>query len=126
MLSGIEIICVMCHHVHHYAQTERLQLEGAMSSRDVLAVRRHFRKVNNCTAQAFFQHYEQAYNVWEDRSRKTWRVDYGIYSDLLVEARAVRKKWHAKHGKAQSLYDAILRAEMARENRAKKKRIKKR
>jgi hypothetical protein len=95
-LLRIEIICWMCHYVHHFGLATRLVDEDRLTKRDIANLRRHFARVNKCKVRDFDLHLIAAMDQFEQRSEKRWTVDYGPYADLAREAVAKRVSMRAK------------------------------
>lgn len=79
-LTGLGTICNMCHHVHHFGRSTQLAAAGHL---DIQAVITHFLKVNGCDQATFSAHLEEAKTVWERRSQRKWRIDFGEYASLM-------------------------------------------
>ena len=79
-LTGLGTICNMCHHVHHFGRSTQLAAAGHL---DLQAVVAHFLKVNACDEDTFAKHLAKARAVWEKRSQRQWRIDFGEYTSLL-------------------------------------------
>ena len=89
-LVGIEIICGDCHAVHHWGLTTRLTLLGIMTREEFKRLVRHVCKVNRCKARAFKRHADEAYAIWEERSDRKWRIDWGDFREAIRDAKAAR------------------------------------
>ena len=46
---------------------------------------RKLMKVNDCSITIFKQHVEEAFNIWQERSKKKWKTDSGNYSKQYVQ-----------------------------------------
>jgi len=79
-LKGFIALCVMCHHVKHIGLAGILANEGKLDFEDVI---RHFMKVNSCDEQAFREHYDDAFEIWNRRSAVRWKVDLQQYKSLI-------------------------------------------
>jgi len=95
-LVRIEIICTMCHDVHHFGRIELLHQKGIISDEGFKAVRQHFLTVNKCSRRDFEAQRKEAFTVWRVRSSKRWRIDYGPYAEAVQEAIAYRKRYRAR------------------------------
>jgi hypothetical protein len=85
-LVGLEVVCDLCHRVHHFGQTQQLSQEGVLSDAGLAAVKRHFRAVNQGCGVDLDAHYAEALAEWRARSSKVWRVDYGPFAAMVREA----------------------------------------
>jgi hypothetical protein len=90
-LVRVEIICRMCHFVHHFGMTMRLIPEGRMTVEGVEDVRQHFIRVNECKARDWDRHAAEASEEWRKRNAKRWTVDYGPYAEMVREVQATRE-----------------------------------
>jgi hypothetical protein len=81
-LVGLSTICNMCHHVTHFGLSTVLAAQGHL---DIHAVVAHFLRVNGCDSETFEKHFEKARAIWEKRSRRNWRVDFGEYAGLISD-----------------------------------------
>ena len=78
-LVGFLSICGLCHAVKH------LGLAGLMAKRGDLDYQRligHYCVVNECTREDFLRDREEAFKLWEERSKFEWTIDVS-YLDLL-------------------------------------------
>jgi len=85
-LVGLEVICDLCHRVHHFGQTKQLNQERTLSDAGLAAVKRHFGSVNKGCEVDLNAHYAAALAEWRVRSSKSWRVDYGAFAAMVEEA----------------------------------------
>ena len=81
-LVGLGTVCNMCHHATHFGRSTQLAAAGHL---DIETVVMHFLKVNRCDAETFAKHLEKARAVWEERSQRMWRIDFGEFANLLVK-----------------------------------------
>jgi hypothetical protein len=51
--------------------------------------------VNGCRQEVFDDHFLQSARVWEERSKKRWKIDWGEFASLVEEAKAARSVWGA-------------------------------
>jgi hypothetical protein len=79
-LMGTIALCNLCHHVKHIGLAGILADEGKL---DYDAIVRHFMKINNCTEVDFDRHYDQAFDLWEKRSKHKWTIAWGKYNSLI-------------------------------------------
>jgi hypothetical protein len=73
-LVDLVALCEWCHHVKHLGHASVLAAEGKL---DYGRVVEHFMRVNGCTLEAFDLARNQAFEVWERRSRFRWRLELG-------------------------------------------------
>ena len=65
-LSGFQIACIECNHVHHIGQTNmRVRFRNALT---------HFCRVSRITDEYAKHIFGKARAVWGERSRKDWRI----------------------------------------------------
>lgn len=79
-LEGFILLCKMCHHVKHIGLAGILAEEGKLDYNEVI---RHFCKVNNCSEEEFEKHREEAFEIWEKRSKFEWKQDFGGYNEFI-------------------------------------------
>jgi hypothetical protein len=97
VLMKVEIICIDCHDIRHFARTTKLFQAGIIKPERYGALRKHFRNVNGCRQQVFDDHFTRSLRAWARRSKKRWRVDYGPYGEQVEIAKAARAKWAQAH-----------------------------
>lgn len=84
-LKGFQALCDNCHNIKHIGFVN-VQISKGIWSKDILDnLARHFVKVNGCSMTTFKQHVEEAFNIWQERSKKNWKTDLGNYSKLSVQ-----------------------------------------
>jgi transposase-like protein len=73
-------LCELCHNIKHMGFVNVRISRGIWpeSVRDELA--RHFMKVNGVSREEFEKCVEEAFTLWEERSKRRWKLDFGIYS----------------------------------------------
>lgn len=98
-LIGVEIVCRDCHAIHHWGQTTKLMEEGAITTEDLHDLVAHFCTVNKCKPRHFDRHEDEGFAIWERRSKLSWRVDWGAYSDAVHTAHTARNEYHRKRPK---------------------------
>jgi hypothetical protein len=96
-LLRVEIACWSCHAIAHWRNTTRLIVAGKISHQTHLALRKHFRRVNNCRQLDFDRLAQQALTLHAKRSQITWEVDWGPFVAMVNEAKAAREHWHSHH-----------------------------
>jgi len=84
-LKGFIALCVMCHHVKHIGYAGILADKGELNFDDVV---KHFMKINNCGRDTFYQYHDEIFNLWNERSKYNWKIDLGIYADLVQQPKA--------------------------------------
>jgi hypothetical protein len=75
-LLGFIALCAMCHHVKHIGLAGVLASQGKLDFEEVI---RHFLRVNGCDRATFKAHYDEAFRVWDERSRWAWEVRLGAW-----------------------------------------------
>lgn len=75
-LKGFIALCPLCHWVKHIGLAGTRASEGTL---DFEAIIQHFMKVNQCDRQTFEIHRQEAFCLWEKRSKYQWRVDVNNY-----------------------------------------------
>jgi len=93
VLLRVEIVCVDCHDIHHWARTTKLFEAGKITADRYKHLRKHFRAVNGCRQEVFDQHFLQSARIWEKRSSKQWKIEWVHFAPLVEEARAARSAW---------------------------------
>jgi len=92
-LVRVEIVCQECHFIKHWGQAQRVA-----SNAGLLALKRHFRKVNRCSEADFDRHITAKISTWKRRSSNpNWKIDWGDFEPAVEEAAAARQKWTARH-----------------------------
>lgn len=84
-LTGLRIICRMCSFVKHFGHAGVLAQQGSIDVEDVIA---HFCRVNACDRSAFDRHRSEAGDLWLDRCRIIWRIDFGEFASLVPDGAA--------------------------------------
>jgi hypothetical protein len=90
-LVGLGTVCSLCHHVAHFGRSVQLAAAGHLDLEEVI---RHFLKVNGCDRATFEEHSRAAQALFEERSRKKWRVDFAEYVRLTRKSASRRR--HAR------------------------------
>lgn len=98
LLLGIEIVCIDCHDIHHWARTVKLIQAGIVKHSRDMALRKHFRKVNGCRQIDFDNYFLRCLRIWKRRSKKKWKIDWGAFRGQIESARAARMKRAASVG----------------------------
>ncbi len=85
-LIEVHHLCRLCHKIKHigfwcYTEEGRIKLEKEGLTREDLI--RHFCQVNNCSYDDFLKHEEEAFDIWERRSKHEWRQDFGEYNKYI-------------------------------------------
>ncbi len=97
VLLKVEIVCIDCHDIHHWARTVKLILAGVVKHSREIALRKYFRKVNGCRQLDFDNHFLRNMRIWFRQSKKRWRVDWGDFRGQIDVAEAARAKWAQSH-----------------------------
>ncbi len=71
-LGGYLALCELCHHVKHLGHAELLAARGEL---DMERVVDHFLRVNGCDRDTFARHRSEAFALWRERSRHSWRTE---------------------------------------------------
>jgi hypothetical protein len=96
-LLRVEIVCVDCHDIHHWARTTRLFQACRIASERYGFLRKHFRKVNGCRQADFDRHFLHSMRVWSRQSKKRWKIDWGAFASPIAEANAARETWAGRN-----------------------------
>lgn len=85
-LVGMHLLCRLCHMIKHigfwcYTKDGKEKLKKMGLSREDLI--KHFCKVNGCSKEDFYRHEEEAFSIWEQRSKIEWKQDFGKYKRYL-------------------------------------------
>ena len=99
VLLRVEIVCIDCHDIHHWARTVKLIQAGVVKHSRDMALRKHFRKVNGCRQRDFDNYFRRSLRIWFRRSKKRWRLDWGVFRDQVEAAETARKKWSQTHNR---------------------------
>ena len=91
VLVTVEIVCIDCHDIHHWARTVKLVESGVVSQHRFVALRKHFRKVNRCRQVDFNSHFLRSLRVWRRRSQRKWNIDWGSFKPHVEAAKAARE-----------------------------------
>lgn len=97
MLLCVDIVCIDCHDIHHWGRTTKLFEAGAITGERYGSLIKHFCKVNRCRQQVFEDHALRSARVWLKRSKKRWKIDWGDFEPVVVEAKAAREAWAARN-----------------------------
>jgi hypothetical protein len=89
-LIGVDAICTICHSVQHWGRIQQLAAIGVMSTAEERRLIRHFMRINKCTRAAFERHVVRSFRIWRLRSKKKWKIDWGEFQPMIVEAQAAR------------------------------------
>jgi len=83
-LSGFISLCNMCHFVKHIGFANVLSCQGKL---DIKKIVEHFTKINKCTVSEFEKYQEKCFEIWKQRSKYEWTIDFGIYKDVIKTKR---------------------------------------
>lgn len=84
-LKGFQALCDNCHNIKHIGFVNVQIRKGIWPEKVLDDLAKHFMKVNNCNMTVFKQHVEEAFNIWQERSKKNWKIDLGNYSNSSVQ-----------------------------------------
>lgn len=84
-LRGLSLSCWHCHAVEHFQMTRTLIRNGKLNPSAEAEVIAHFCTVNGCDEATFHAHQKEAQAVMSRRSDLHWRMDWGAYTDLVLE-----------------------------------------
>ncbi|SFQ30554.1 hypothetical protein SAMN05216330_12441 [Bradyrhizobium sp. Ghvi] len=90
ILVGVDAICTVCHSVQHWGRIQQLLAIGVMTPADERRLIRHFMKINKCNRAAFERHVVRSFGIWRSRSKKKWKIDWGAFEPMIIEAKAAR------------------------------------
>lgn len=90
VLLRIEMVCMDCHDIHHWGRIVVLLAQGAITAERYYHLKKHFRRVNGCRREVFDNHFREARQQWEKRSKKRWKIDWGDYATAVAEAKGAR------------------------------------
>lgn len=79
-LKGFIALCNDCHMIKHIGFANIQASKGLL---DMDALIKHFMKINKVDKKTFDKHYENAFNVWRERSLKKWITDLAQWSSLV-------------------------------------------
>jgi hypothetical protein len=79
-LIGFIALCDLCHHVKHIGHAGILAQRGQLYFEQVVE---HFMRVNQCTREAYEEHYHTAFAEWNERNTLPWDADWGEYQHLM-------------------------------------------
>jgi hypothetical protein len=79
-LLGFIALCDLCHHVKHIGYAGVLAMRGQL---DLARVVEHFLRVNDCDRATFERHKREAFALWRERSRQSWRIHLGDYEGII-------------------------------------------
>lgn len=65
-LNGLIMLCKQCHLIKHIGFSTNLAMEGKCNFPGLI---RHFCYINKMTPDDFYEHYEEEYAKWEERSK---------------------------------------------------------
>jgi hypothetical protein len=109
MLLKVQIICIDCHDIRHFARTTKLFQAGIIGPKRYGALRKHFRKVNGCRQRQFDNHFVRSLRTWAARSKKQWEIDWGDFREQVEMAKAARAKWAQAHGRTRASNKLTIR-----------------
>jgi hypothetical protein len=104
-LLNVKIVCIDCHDIHHWGRTIKLLQSGRISDKRYRHLRKHFRRTNRCAQDSFDKHILRETEVWLQRSKKKWKVDWGDFAPAVAKAKAAREAWKARNSKSDDYLD---------------------
>jgi len=72
VLRGMIALCPMCHRCKHIGLTEVLATQGKLKIDSIVA---HYCRVNKCDKPTFMKDRNAAFELWAERSKRSWEVD---------------------------------------------------
>ena len=75
-LTGLIALCELCHRVKHIGLA---QLEGYRGNLAFEKVIEHFMQVNNCDRTTFKKNCDEAFALFEKRSKHQWTIEINSY-----------------------------------------------
>lgn len=75
-LVGIEALCPMCHKTRHFGLSIQLGVAAACEH--------HMMKVNGWSINQVIDHINQAFKVWQERSKYAWHLDLSWLKNGVV------------------------------------------
>jgi hypothetical protein len=87
-LMYLQCLCDDCHMIRHWGRTVAVTLTGELPVDTITRLTKHFCEVNQCTVQDFEVHKVLMGNLWQERSRHPYKVDFGLFAPEVVV-----KKW---------------------------------
>ncbi len=93
VLLKVQIICIDCHDIRHFARTAKLFQVGIITLGRYGVLRKRFRRVNGCRQREFDDHFHRSLRKWARRSTKRRTIDWGKFREQVKVAKAARVKW---------------------------------
>lgn len=90
VLLKVEITCINCHDICHWARTTKLYERGIVSHARYKALQKHFRSINDYQQKEFDDYFLRSRRTWARRSKKQWKIDWGDYTTAVNEAAGAR------------------------------------
>ena len=85
-LRGLQCLCGDCHSIKHWGRTVSEVHKGNLSPDYLTKLANHFCRVNNCSLSEFELYKVKIGNTWLQRSRKDYKIDFGMWSpEILVK-----------------------------------------
>jgi len=72
-------LCDLCHNIKHIGLVNVKVSRGELSKNYYDTLVAHFMKVNGASKEDFDRHCSEAYCLWELRSKKRWKLDFGTF-----------------------------------------------
>ena len=72
-LVRIIALCRLCHSATHYGHSKR--------TKNMDKINMHIKKINNYTDEELDNHIKDAYNLWKERNKVKWNLDFSIITN---------------------------------------------
>jgi CDP-diacylglycerol pyrophosphatase len=66
-------LCRLCHSATHYGHSKR--------TKNMDKIHMHIKKINNYTDEELDNHIKDAYNLWKERNKVKWNLDFSIITN---------------------------------------------
>ena len=86
-LKSLQALCDKCHNIKHWGRTVVLVHEGKLPETYLLELTKHFCSVNSCTTEEFLAYKVEVGNLWQERSRHKYKVDFGKFQKQVERSR---------------------------------------
>lgn len=81
-LASMSALCKKCHNVKHLGRIHAEMAKGSIPVEYVVELEDHFCNVNNTTKEVLRDHVIDVNTLFEERSKKRWKIDFGEYDSL--------------------------------------------
>src|SRR3989338_1727347 len=72
-------LCDLCHDIKHIGLVNVRISKGNLPENFIDKLANHFMKVNGVSRAEFDSHCSEVYFLWQERSKKTWHLDFGLF-----------------------------------------------